>query len=217
MPSETMRTIPTAEARPLMFRGALTGAAVAGDGPKDLVDPTLSIPGSRGPGEPPPVEEIVGLCKRGLQKVVIEGDLFAPPVDRKASIWLAFLRDLTACGVDLHWRRAADCPIPDHVFRHLPPPVGVNSEFRFGSLYWRLGPEFVTVKDSRGESVRLFILDDAESSDAFLRSVKGVDRADLPQEQRDLLLQEGLVADLGGWLLALPYRMRHWPVPFRAI
>lgn len=217
MPSETCRE-QSVHARPILLTHSLREPATPEKCAHiDPVRPTLQVQCQFGRGKPPSLQDVTTLCKRGLRTVVIDGELFAPPLDYPSVTWLAFLRDLASCGVEVLWTCAEDSVVPEAVFRHLPPPQGRSRDFRFGTFYWRFGPDFVTIRDSRDEGVRLFILDDTDSRETFLRSVDGVERKSVAKEAAERLLKEGLIAELGDWLLALPYRMRHWPVPFRAV
>ena len=199
---------PTFDAHPLNERAS-------GQPPGEL-QPMLSLDSVQPPESLASQDVIALLCKAGLRRVHVRPPLFGEPADRRTAIWFRILRDLGSCAVEVEWQRSPRCAIPVDALRHLPAAQG-EDRVAFGSLYWRLGPGFVTIRDARGSGVRLFVLDDPESRDTFLASVGGVRCEDVPEEASRSLQEEGLVVDIGGTLVALPYRMRHWPVPFRAI
>jgi hypothetical protein len=77
----------------------------------------------------------------------------------------------------------------------------------------------VTVKDVRpdGDPVRMTI---GEGAEHFLAMSRARTEGDLGDEAAALLgtaEQAGLLIRESGRLLVLPYRMRHWPVPYVAV
>jgi hypothetical protein len=144
---------------------------------------------------------------------------------------LRYLRDATGHGVRLRWRLDGVPVLPMRTHVHLVPPVdGVDAAsaayadrwaagYRYGLYYFRRGPDFVVVKDVRpeGEPARLTIDEGAEH---FLAMARAQTVDELDPAARDLLDQvaaAGLLIRAGDRLLVLPYRLRHWPVPYLAI
>lgn len=144
---------------------------------------------------------------------------------------LRYLRDATEHGVRLRWRLdgVPDLPLRTHV--HLVPPSdGVDAAssayaeawtagYRYGSFYYRRGPGFVVVKDVRpgGEQLRMTIDEGAEHFLAMARA-QTVDELDAPaRDLLDTVAEAGLLLRAADRLLVLPYRLRHWPVPYLAI
>jgi Family of unknown function (DUF5825) len=145
---------------------------------------------------------------------------------------LRFLREITSHTIRLEWTLAG-CPLLDpSAFVHLiPPAAGADSAaracaeawrdgYRYGAFYYRYGPDFITVKDVRAgvESVHLTI--DGDGSAHFRALVDGESLADLDNDLRDALrdaMEAGLAVQGDDTFLVLPYRMRHWPVPFLAV
>lgn len=141
------------------------------------------------------------------------------------------LRDATSDGIRLHWVLGGVPFPPLRSYVHLVPPRrGVDeatteharrwqADYRYGSYFYRVGPDFVMIKDVRpGDEPRRLTID--EGSDHFLamtkaRTVAELDAAATDQlevaEEAELLIRHGYV------LLTLPYRLRHWPVPYVAI
>jgi hypothetical protein len=189
----------------------------------EYVPPLLEIDAEAPPASLLSQASIASHCTRGLRKVVVHRTLFGPAPGDAAAAWFRVLRDLASCAVQVDWRCSLDCVIALEALSHLPPPAtgsphpGGEKTARFGSFYWRSGPGFVSVRDSRRSGVRLFVLDDPASRDTFVKAVDSVAADSIDACTRQPLEDEGLVINIGGWLTAVPYRMRHWPVPFRAI
>ncbi|NMO20399.1 hypothetical protein HPC49_33610 [Pyxidicoccus fallax] len=149
--------------------------------------------------------------------------------------FVRLLRDCTSHRLRVRWRGAARPPIASWTLYHLEPPEsGGTPELdeaarrwrqahAYGRCYWRAGPGFMLVKDRReGRSATQFLLDDAATRSVFeaLSVPKRVESLDTEPEARKALAdlqEEALVLELGPWRVALPFRMRCWPVPFIAV
>ncbi|MFG2605107.1 DUF5825 family protein [Streptomyces sp. NPDC048514] len=141
-----------------------------------------------------------------------------------------FLRECQSRGLSVSWRATGRPSYDPSVLRHLPPPTGPagvhewaawRSAYAYGSLYHRRGPGFVTVLDRReaGRAVRL-TLDHPDLHAVFLRLLEPTRLGVLDDTEREaagLLAAERLVLTCGGWAVALPPRLRQWPVPCTAI
>lgn len=144
---------------------------------------------------------------------------------------LYMLREATSHVVRLRWTLAGIPLFPLRTHVHLvPPSSGVGAEaadyarewlagYRYGSYYYRQGPGFVTVKDVRpgGDPVRMTIGDGA---DHFLTMASARDEHDLAEGTAaflDTAQEAGLLVRGSGRFLVLPYRLRHWPVPYASI
>ena len=141
------------------------------------------------------------------------------------------LREATSRTVRLRWILGGLPCLPQRSHIHLVPPRGGldpatdayargwQAGYRYGGYYYREGPGFVMVKDVRpgAEPRRLTI---AEGCEHFLAMAGARAVDDLGPAATGLLEvaeQEDLVVRLGDRLLVLPYRLRHWPVPYVAI
>lgn len=142
--------------------------------------------------------------------------------------WIACLRDLTACAVPVDWHATAALAPLTALFHHIAPPADDRPEFaewrdihRYGLCYWRSGPQFATIVDRRIlQESHEFTLDTPDYLTVFTAAQVPVERARLEAmgaEALDALEAERLILSIAGWSLALPFRMRHWPVPFTAI
>ncbi|MFD6417894.1 DUF5825 family protein [Streptomyces sp. NPDC060194] len=92
-----------------------------------------------------------------------------------------------------------------------------HAQFPHGMLYHRRGPGFVTVMDrrTRPASAR-FTLDHPDLLAAFdiVQTPTPLDAlTEVHQEAVALLAAERLALVVDGWTVALPPRMRRWPVP----
>ncbi|MEU4569795.1 DUF5825 family protein [Micromonospora sp. NPDC023956] len=144
---------------------------------------------------------------------------------------LRYLREVTSHAVRLRWRLAGRPCFPLHTHVHLVAPSGgVDADsaahaaawtagYRYGSFFYRRGPGFVAIKDVRPESedARLTIDEGAEH---FLAMAEARTVDDLAPQARDLVdtvAEAGLLLRVDQRLLVLPYRLRHWPVPYLAV
>ncbi|MFG2777294.1 DUF5825 family protein [Streptomyces prunicolor] len=117
------------------------------------------------------------------------------------------------------------------ILRHLPPPAehpGETSQltdwragYAYGMCYHRRGPDFVSVTDRRHRPASArFALDHPDLIAAFdtLQAATLVDAlSSVHREALDLLAAERLALVTGGWAVALPPRLRRWPVPCTGI
>ncbi|SCL23849.1 hypothetical protein GA0074692_1659 [Micromonospora pallida] len=144
---------------------------------------------------------------------------------------LRYLRDVTSHAVRLRWRLAGLPCFPLHTHVHLVAPSGgVDADsaahatawtagYRYGSFFYRRGPGFVSIKDVRPESEDARLTID-EGADHFLAMAEARTLAELAPDAQDLVdtvAEAGLLLRAGQRLLVLPYRLRHWPVPYLAI
>ncbi|MEU1406456.1 DUF5825 family protein [Streptomyces sp. NPDC005728] len=142
-----------------------------------------------------------------------------------------FLRECQGLGLRVSWRAAGQPSYDLRALRHLPPPAELpggevelaawRDGYAHGTLYHRRGPGFVTVMDRRepGTAARL-TLDHPGLLAAFdlLLDPTPLDALDATgREAADLLAAERLALVSGGWVVALPPRIRRWPVPCTAI
>ncbi|MFG2353500.1 DUF5825 family protein [Streptomyces sp. NPDC048521] len=150
---------------------------------------------------------------------------------RETAEAVRFLRECQSLGLTVSWRATGRPSYDLGVLRHLPPPTRAPADrggwdawrtgHAHGILYHRRGPGFVTVLDRRqqGTAVRL-TLDHPVLHAAFLRLLEPTPLEVLDATQREaaeLLTAERLVLVCGGWAVALPPRIRQWPVPCTAI
>jgi uncharacterized protein DUF5825 len=140
---------------------------------------------------------------------------------------IRLLRDAAALGVKVAWRGTVGDGVDPGLLVHLDPPELSAGEpeaeaitdwrrrHQPGLCYFRLGPDFVFVKDVRvpGSSSR-FRLDGMV--DAFRALEPVVEVASLDTAASALLTdldEERLVLRFGELATLLPIRMRRWPVP----
>ncbi|MEV5613449.1 DUF5825 family protein [Streptomyces sp. NPDC052225] len=148
-----------------------------------------------------------------------------------------FLRECLGQGLrvtyDVRWPLEADAGVTYDVriLRHLPPPAEHPEEHPelgtwradhvYGMLYHRRGPGFVTVMDRRERPASArFTLDHPDLLAAFevLQEAVPLDAlSPVHQEATALLAEERLALVADGWAVALPPRLRRWPVPCTGI
>jgi hypothetical protein len=150
---------------------------------------------------------------------------------RETAVAVRFLRDCQSLGLRTRWELSYEeyegAAYDIGVLRHLPPPVeragepeelsGWRAGHAYGMLYHRRGPDFVTVMDRRDRlAAARYTLDHPDLLSAFDTVLAATPLSGLSEVHREavgLLADERLVLVTGGWAVALPPRMRRWPVP----
>ncbi|HEY0698358.1 MAG TPA: DUF5825 family protein [Micromonospora sp.] len=134
--------------------------------------------------------------------------------------WL--LRESISVGLQVDWVLTGELRWDVGGIRHLPPPRSGRDDWRraftFGYCYYRVGPDFVTIRDTRSDNGfgARYLLDDPESV-ACWPELEGV--LHLPEATAaglrllELLAAENLALVAGNRATVLPFRMRRWPVP----
>ncbi|WP_426749394.1 RiPP maturation radical SAM C-methyltransferase [Myxococcus sp. Y35] len=184
------------------------------------------------PGHWPSAEEIERLLQLGVVEVRVPWEMALDERQPERSVhFIRFLRDSAAARLRVHWSGSASGAVKARALNHLEPPMAGGEEtlrawkerHAYGRCYWRAGPDFVLIKDSRaGGDFARFTLEDGPLRDVFTRlsvpqrlDAFGTDETD--REALDVLMEEDLVLRLGDWVVALPYQIKHWPVPFMSI
>lgn len=140
---------------------------------------------------------------------------------------IRLLRKAASYGLPVTWHGRVEAGIDASLFVHLSPPefrsdvdADTTNEWRVrhqtGLCYYRVGPDFVFVKDvrERGAAARYLFDDDAPHRFATLEKIADVSTLDTATAGLlNDLLDERLALQLGCWATLLPYRMRRWPVP----
>jgi hypothetical protein len=173
-----------------------------------------------------------------LSRVPLAGVRLAEPADFSAlpgqaiARIIALLRECSSIGARVGWSLILGAEQLDLVSRldHLPAPERITvrakgelsvGEWRsagnFGLLYFRKGPEFLSVVDQRPESASRIIVDDPAVIEAFFQALEGRGWAELTRSPghaaaaRDLV-DKGLVMRVGEHCVTLPVHMRSWPL-----
>ncbi|MFJ7496692.1 DUF5825 family protein [Streptomyces sp. NPDC097727] len=156
---------------------------------------------------------------------------------QRAAAAAQFLRECQSHDLVVHWTPATDDPLftgstnevsaTAGLLRHLPAPGPLPGEppelavwrdrHAYGQLYHRRGPDFVTVMDRREPSAAArFTIEHPDLLATFLTVLDATPVACLSttgREAVDLLTTERLAWVTDGWVVALPPRIRRWPVP----
>lgn len=140
---------------------------------------------------------------------------------------LAVLRDLMSFRVKPIWHLICPTDLDLRPFYFIFPPQSINgkqfsasewmSEFRYGLLYWRKGPGFVSVRDGRDNSVTEATLTAGTFLDAFRLAQYGCCEDTLDLVRVKPLVDDKIIERIGSHLLVLPYRMIYWPIPCNVI
>ncbi|MGW6572475.1 DUF5825 family protein [Streptomyces sp. NPDC054945] len=174
-------------------------------------------------------------------QVVVDEPLPLGTGGRGAADAVRFLRECQSQALTVRWVPDRDAlPFDTGLLHHLPPPAprsaspggsgasGASDEaavwrsrYAYGLFYHRRGPDFVTVMDRRDPSAAArFTLDRPAVLDAFLavQEPTALDALDAThREAVALLADERLVLVTRGWAVALPPRLRRWPVPCTSV
>jgi len=154
--------------------------------------------------------------------------------DPVATAWaVALLRECQSSGVTVQWQAIRHATFEFSMLRHLFPPqslAGAHQDtelaswrdgHKYGRYYFRMGPDFVQVKDTRipSDAARLVLAEPAVR-DMFLRCLRPMRVATLPDSERAAISElaaEELVLRVGGLAVTVVPRMRRWPVPAGAV
>ena len=170
-----------------------------------------------------PVSEARRLFDAGVRGVTLQRkvDVRDAADPELALSGLVLVRELTRIGMGVDWRLHCSAEYPVHLLRHLFPPKEVTgaeeagrlwrSSYRFGDLFYRQGPGFVHVRDSRHGGARLLTI----AQEAHLEGMRQLDAGAITETLTPSVLQDfrrlGLIADVGPWAWWLPYRIQRWP------
>lgn len=173
------------------------------------------------------------------RQVHVDEPLCLSGAGRRTAVAVQFLRECQSQGLRAHWEIAPEeepggGPYDVRKLHHLPPPTRQPEEpgelsawrtsyaaFPVGMLYHRRGPDFITVMDRRDRPASArFTLDHPDLLAAFALVQEATELGGLNAVQREavgLLAAERLALVDDGWAVALPPRMRRWPVPCTGI
>ncbi|MGW7328048.1 DUF5825 family protein [Streptomyces sp. NPDC054840] len=167
--------------------------------------------------------------------VVVDEPLPLGRGGRGAADAVRFLRECQSQALTVRWVPDSDAlPFDTGLLHHLPPPAPPaaspggsgeaalwRSRYAYGLLYHRRGPDFVTVMDRRDPSASArFTIDQPSLLGAFLTVQEPTALDELDATRRgavSLLADERLVLVTQGWVVALPPRLRRWPVPCTSV
>lgn len=145
---------------------------------------------------------------------------------------IALIRECSSIGARVTWSLILDTTQLDLVRRldHLPAPGSTTvlgkgirpvdewrSSRHFGLLYFRKGPQFLSVVDQRPESSRELILDDPVLMDVFLQGLEGCAWAEAVRDARYTaalrdLESRDLAMRFEDHFVTLPVHMHSWPL-----
>lgn len=139
--------------------------------------------------------------------------------------FLRFLRDCTSFGIRIKWKTIISPNIPLENLFHLYPPsyaFQVSEEtherwkktFEYGNLYFRKGPDFMTIKDKRiSKSPLNFTIGDKTIQRTISKIITPTGNLALVDSELaavSLLEEHKLVMTHENTSMFLPYRIRNW-------
>jgi hypothetical protein len=194
--------------------------SVANDDPRvHRVDGTLTSTALR-------ALDPVALAEAGYETLHLAEPVVLGGDDEHDLRFLYLLREAMSVILRVDWSATAPVPFEPSMVGHLQPPRAPAGDewrrlHRFGLCYYRLGPGFVLLRDTRDaeESAR-YRLDDPEAVLAWseLEAVRRIpELSGSTRALYELLAGEDMVLRRGEWVTVLPYRLRRWPLPFDAV
>lgn len=213
----------------LRTRASDQGRASVGNRPR-AVTLTLGADGA----ELPPATELATLLRRvpvtGV-RLAAATDFSALP-DHTIVRIIALIRECSSIGAQVIWSLVLGAEqlelIPQ--LDHLPAPATITvleegtssagewrSSSNFGLLYFRKGPNFLSVVDQRPESSRRIIVDDPAMMDVFFQALEAcawteaIRTSHHAAAARDLV-NKGLLLRVGDQCVTLAVHMRSWPL-----
>lgn len=168
---------------------------------------------------------IMDQCRAGLGRVVLDRPVDLRDMTEQVVRRLALVRDLTSCSVAVDWTlRCGDDDDVAGLHGLQPPTAGAHPgldawrrAFRYGLLYWRAGPGFIIVRDARQGHIDVMTLSGGPYVKAFEAGLPGCRLGQVDPQAAAALVADRIMFARDNWLLSLPYRMRHWPIPCNAV
>jgi Family of unknown function (DUF5825) len=140
----------------------------------------------------------------------------------EAANFLRFLRDAAGAGMGVGWRGNIELNAPANSFDHLATAGNplIVGEAAVGQVYhWRQGLDFIQVTDRRGNGgERVMTFGNESLLQVFARIQRPLNTSSdslTPLDQRavNFLCEHGIGLRIGPLVLALPCRVRRWPMP----
>lgn len=223
-PSPVPERVPAGAPAPAVARRDLAGSPASGD----RLPAHIALAGDLAAPWPDD-SHLATLHRQGVMAITVEGDLLLGEDDPLGTLhFLRWLRDTAAYRLEVRWHGWLGKGLSATDVAHLPPPVGGTAAwnpalvawrrtYREGRFAWRQGPAFALV-DRRTGGPEQTLLDDG-LLDVFLRLQQPAPLAafvsDAAVAALHTLNERRLVVQLGGYSLALPYRLRHEPIAVR--
>ncbi|MFF7656446.1 DUF5825 family protein [Streptomyces sp. NPDC007983] len=195
----------------------------------------LGFPAVTSPALPPPIlPPGISYARDGFQIRVSE-TLNMTGNGRETAEAVRFLRECQSHALQVNWIAVAEnrTQVDFRLLWHLPAALsgsdgvelddlaGWRERHAYGLFYYRQGPGFITVKDCRtpGETNR-YTLEHPDLLAVFVRCLEPMPWGAFGSAEREaveLLEEERVMLVSGDWVVTLPPRLRHWPVPAEAI
>ncbi|MFE2302489.1 DUF5825 family protein [Streptomyces sp. NPDC059445] len=139
----------------------------------------------------------------------------------EAAEFLRFLRDAAGAGIGVSWRGRIELDEPAQMFSHLAAPGSPSTTGALGDgqiCHWRQGPAFVQVTDRRDGAERVMTFGEESLLRAFARiqrplNTSSASLTELDRRAVSFLCEQRIGSRIGPLVLALPCRVKRWPMP----
>ncbi|MFF3062780.1 DUF5825 family protein, partial [Streptomyces sp. NPDC057909] len=206
-----------------------------------MIHSTATTPLGDGPATvhwdtPPELHELIRLDSpahhaHGIAAVHISAPIPLAGDACYAIHFLRFLQHASTTGIAVTWTAATLPDIDPSLLSHLQPPqpprpghptapavTQWRETYRYGACYYRAGPDFYRIRDARDPHriARLTLAQPLAVAgfSTLCRPTRADRQASGTQRLATDLLSRRLLLTVDEWQLALPYRMRHWPIPY---
>ncbi|MGF7237796.1 MAG: DUF5825 family protein, partial [Frankia sp.] len=139
---------------------------------------------------------------------------------------LSLVRELTSYGIAVDWKINLGAePGRWLLLSHLYPPrliVAASSgdaeletwrnTYHLAKFGYRRGPNFIQIRDYRTGTLKRHVIRIRDHDESFSQLLTGVAGTSLSRSLTDTYHREGLIIEVGGKVLWLPYRIRAWPL-----
>jgi hypothetical protein len=182
----------------------------------------------------PAESDVHALARCGVAQVEVAQEVtLGAETAPECLAFLAFVRDCMSAGLAVRWSAQLGSDVSVRALSHLAPPTGGalsalnpalaawRQRFAYGSFYWRSGPGYTHFSDARADAFApRWTLSDVRTVELFGLLQRPTARVALGENAAtaaalDDLRIRGVIVDVGGWLVSVPYRIRRWPVMFK--
>nr|WP_255679581.1 DUF5825 family protein [Brevibacillus humidisoli] len=145
---------------------------------------------------------------------------------------IQLMRDSQSLGIKMYWEGVVTEKFDFYQLFHMVPPIKLDvpgytnlieewhQNYRYGSFYYRKGPSFLLIKDTRlPENSCRFVIDELPLLNIVYQCLTPQHRDQINEGSSyvEQLVNEGILLEYHDYLITLPYRVLKWPIPYDAI